>query len=77
MAEEAHAAGLRAFAELRRPKRVDVPGAAPWAGFDGALLMMRVSKETRRRWYALFDRDPEWCRKAFAEFASAACGGEE
>jgi hypothetical protein len=76
MAEEARAAGLRAFAEQCALKPEEVRGAPPWAGADGTFLMMHVSKETRWQWLALFDRDPEWCRKAFAEFAAAARAAE-
>jgi hypothetical protein len=75
-AEEARAAGMRAFAEQSAPTPEEMPGAPPWAGIDGASLMQRLSEETRWQWYALFDRDPEWCRKAFAEFAAAAHAAE-
>jgi hypothetical protein len=76
MAEEARAAGSSAFAEPCVSKPKEMPGAPPWAGEDGAFLMMRLSRETRGQWFALFDRDPEWCRKAFAEFAAAALAAD-
>lgn len=74
--EEAHAGGPRSSAEERAPSPEDMAGAPPWAGIDGASLMMRMSKETQWQWHALFERDPEWCRKAFAEFAAAARAAE-
>ena len=74
MAKDARATGLRATAERCAPRLKEMPRPPPWADADGAFLMIRLSKETRSRWYALFDRDPEWCRTAFAEFAAAARG---
>jgi len=76
LTEEARAAGLHAYVEPGPEKPDEMSNSASWLGVDAAILLMRVSKETRRQWYALFDRDPEWCRRAFAEFAAAAYAAE-
>jgi len=77
LVQEARAAGVTAFPEPRPRKSEGPPGEAPWAGIDGVVLMMHISEATRRQWYALFDRDPEWCRRAFAEFEAAAYATED